>query len=310
MKKIYKILLFSFLTILISCEEEQSGIEPDLSLGWLEMTITQQTLDSQASEVSIPVNITAPTFDNLSIGYTITAISGDLSQYGIASSGTLEVKPEKGDNRRIFPIDLIIENTDVLHDELVFDVTLSTSSNPNISVGINGDSTIPTVSRVTIPCFGEGTFDQIIAAEPDFLIGQYLLSEDPNFDRIIPMFGEQLVTIFPGLNPNERVFDFILFPGTGFASLATLTFEIIEDAELGTTIVLKESITTGLACVGGVPGLGINTYTIDTSDPDQAGISYTELSICNGGNSSFTVNYFETQGGCRNDGFTSFTLSK
>ena len=193
--------------------------------------------------------------------------------------------------------------------ETVFDVTLTGTSSSIIPVGLGNDR--PITQRVTIPCNEPSTVDQLLAFDPDYLTGDFELNDGDQSDFPLPYFGgaPQTVTLFPGLNPNERVFDVVLFPGA-FNVTRTVTIEIVNNDVAGFTILFKSDFTSGVGC-SGIPSL-FQTYTPDADDADQSDIDYTPVSICNGGPDSFIVNYFEeTQETCGAvSQFSNFTLSK
>lgn len=311
MKKIYKLLLLSLFVTYIGCDDTDERFEgADLESGWVELTVNSTTTGATDSSVSIPVNVTAPRFSDFNLDYVITPVSGDVTNYVSELSGNYTVTPVDGSEQRIFSIDILLENMDAIRDEeAVFDVTLTNSSNPNISLGLS-DGSRNLTQRVTIPCNEPKTLSELLTYNPDYLTGDFNLAGGDQSDFPLAYFGDepQLVTLFPGLSPTERVFDVILLPGA-FNIVRTVTLELIEDETAGITLVFKGSFTSGVGC-GGIPSI-FQEYVIDGEDDTQADIEYTQLSVCGGLNDSYTVNYFEeTQGTCGAvSQFSNFSLS-
>lgn len=312
MKNIYKILFLSLFVFVSSCDDTDERFEgADLDSGWIEVTQTSETTGATDNSVNVPVNITASNFSSFTVDYTVTPVSGNVSNYVSVGNASYTVNPAAGSNQRIFNIELLLENMEPLRaEETVFDVTVTGSSNPNIAIGIS-DGSRNLTKRITIPCNEPSSISQLLDYDPDYLTGEYQLLDGDQSDFPLPYFGgiPQTVTLFPGLSPTERVFDVILFPGQ-FNVIRTVTLELVQDETAGVTVIFKGMFTSGVGC-GGVPSFFME-YTIDGEDEDQAGLDYTQLSICGGSNSSYTINYFEeTNGTCGAvSQYSNFSLNK
>jgi hypothetical protein len=296
------ILLFA-----ISCEDEKSGFEDDTSIGWIEATTASSTTGITDTSADVFIEVTTPIFNAFSFSYKITPVSGDFTRYIQSSTGTFKVVPGKS---RVFAINIALVNMEALRDtETVFDVQLVSSTDSATTIGLS-DGSINTTQRITIPCNEPDNVEALLDFDPNYLLGDFTLSDDST-SGVIPLFGPgQDVTIFEGNIPTERIFEAVYYAGTNFARLVTVTLEIVDDEVGGKTVVLKESVVGLVACAAG-QDISVNTYEIDADDADQDDIEYTQYSICGGGPSVFAINFFETTGGCGPaPQFSTFTLTK
>ena len=322
MKKILNISLIALFSLLIvSCENtDDPRFQDNPELGFVQLTTTDVTTTATAESISFALNLVGTITEPLRISYEVEAVQGDFTQYLNTTSGTITINP--GDVQ-IVQETLELVNMEAFRDsETVFNVNITGSSNPNIGLGLGGASA---THKFTIPCNEPSTLADLLAFKPDYLTGDYELTDgtvnglgglagifryfhtlDAD-DNIVP----QIVTLLPGATASERVFDAIIFNGLGFARLRTFTIEIIEDDNLGGNTVIFKSMdggadpnSTGLGC-----GIPILIEPIPAADADE--VSYTEWSTCNG-EPTFEINYVENSlGSCGEDvQFSTFILNK
>jgi len=320
MRNLFKYLYVAMLVFVTSCSDYNDGRfeNSNPEIGWVQMAAETDMTDATSSSFSVNVRVQVPLYESFTVGYVVNAVQGDFRDFGIPESGTLVINPTI--DSRTNPILFNLENMSALRvSETIFTVELvSVDSGQAITLGGPGDENL--VTTVTIPCNEPSTLQELLSLDPNFLLGDFTLATGSQSGFPAEYFPTQTVTLFQGLNPNERVFEAILFPGASFAQLVTVTIELVEDPDVGVTVIYKSNIAVGIAC-GGDPFVPIlESYEIDVNDPNQSGISYTQITnLCSLG--AISVNYYEDLNGPAEDSdtasnacgataqFSSFTLT-
>jgi len=322
---ILKFLFLTTLVLLVGCEnEDDSRFQENTAIGYVELPTASSTTGARATSTTVYVNVATPIYDTFSVDYTLTAVTGDFTQYVSINSGTVSIIPDNA--TKIYAIEIPLQNMDALRDsETVFDLELTAvNGNPTVQLGLPGADDKQLVQTVTIPCNEPSVLDELAPAYPNFLTGDFYLADEENAG-LIPYFGSavpatptdpaylgQPITISVGNTPNERVFSAVFYPGTRFASLVTVTLEIIEDENVGRVVILKNAIAPFTLGCNGRDGLDLTPYTIDVDDADQEDLDYTTWEICEGGPDVYVINAVETTGGCAAvaELFSTFSITK
>jgi hypothetical protein len=183
MKYIKNIVLLSMIAsfVLVGCDNiDDSRFNSEPQSGWVEFRGSGVTINAATETLSVPIDIVVPTYESgIEIFFEIVPVQGDLSQVSNNNPGTSVFEPavlESGDfSNRVATIDFDIKNDEInnLTEQVIFDIVLTSTSVPEVSLGLGeGESTITTF-RVSTPCpLDYNSLAGVYSVEEVFTAGQ------------------------------------------------------------------------------------------------------------------------------------------
>ncbi len=259
MKSIIKLIGLSFIVLCFNgCSETSDlGFNPDTEVGWIQLGVSNDapaTLEYQQSfdVVSrVGVNIQVPNVENdLMIGYDLVSVSGLNPNSVFSNNGSIMspaglssyAGPSNGTGFEFdYTADIVFDFEELpsLTEPMVFDVVLTSSNDPNVTVGFNNEK--PITQRV-----------RICPAQEDLFLGEYNISSEGDAGTDvglgISLGGTVLISEGPD-GPLSRTFDATYWPNTAPQPL-TITFNITPDGYL----IVSDDYVSTLQCIATPPG--------------------------------------------------------
>jgi hypothetical protein len=309
MKKYLKISCLLFVaTLLFTCDDDNKLSSPEENIGWIQFPGANPDVIQVNTELSalfsLGVDVQVPVVDqDFTISYNLVPVSGLDPNTVFNNNGSIispagltsYAGPDNNTGRDytyLANIDFDLTLVPQLSELMVFDVVLTSASDSNITVGLNGADK-PTVQRISILCANPDTIPA------DYFVGDYVIADGAatigpgngteNFEG-----GTVTLAVDP-FNPNVRTFSVAVLPAFVPAQQFTsIEFTQNDDIALG-------QINSGIGCGGG--GGAEYIYT-------EAGADNSLWSICND-DDVVTINYIEDPlGSCGGPFASSFTLTR